>query len=145
MSMELRCYVYESGYPVSVDSDLYPYEVISIIDELESVLNPRGTWDEANPMFVPIDSTAYCSVTPKKHMDYLVVVCEDKKTRDPIPFPTDFLEKWVTHGKPFYIHPANYGMPPVRRVWNTVTVHLTFADDRTLHTTLQEEEQAHSK
>ena len=143
--MELRCYVYESGYPVSVDSDLYPYEVISIIDELETIFNPKGLWDADQQCFLPDNAKEYYSIEPRKHMDYLVVVCEDKKTRDRIAFPKEFLEKWVTHGTPFYIHPANYGMPPARRVWNQVTVRLTLADDRTLHTRVQEEEQAHSK
>lgn len=133
--MELECYIYESGHPVSPDIDLYPYEVISVIDELETVLNPKGRWDADTQAFVPTNSNDYFAVTPKKHMDYLVVVCEDKKTREPKPFPRDFLTKWVTHGRAFFIHPANYGMPPVRRVWNQVTVRLRFADDKTPHTT----------
>lgn len=145
MNMELRCYVYESGYPVSVDSDLYPYEVISVIDELENIFNPKGLWDADQQCFLPDNGKEYYCIEPRKHMDYLVVVCEDKKTRDRIAFPAEFLQKWVTHGKPFYIHPANYGMPPVRRVWNQVTVRLTLADDRTLHTTVQEEGQACSR
>lgn len=133
--MELHCYIYESGHPISVDTDLYPYEVISIIDELESVLNPKGVWDKYNQKFVLNETTDYFAVTPRKHMDYLVIVCEDKKTRERKPFPKDFLTKWVTHGRAFFIHPANYGMPPVRRVWNQVTVRLTLADDRTPHMT----------
>lgn len=143
--MELRCYVHESGFPVSVDSDLYPYEVISVIDELENLLNPKGTWDVDNERFVHEDTGVYYNVMPKKHMDYLVVVCEDKKSREIKPIPDEFLDTWVRHGIPFYIHPANYGMPPVRRVWNQVTIRLTLADDRTLHTTMQEGAQACSK
>jgi hypothetical protein len=129
--MELRCYIYESGYPMSVDTDLYPYEVISIVDELESVLNPKGTWDPETQMFTPVDTKDFYAVIPKKHMDYLVIVREGGDNT----FPKAFLDKWVTHGRPFYIHPANYGMPPARRVWNQVTVKLVLADDRTLHTT----------
>lgn len=130
--MELRCYIYESGFPVSVDSDLYPYEVISVMDELESMLNPKGEWDDTNQMFVSPTATDYYTVTPKKYMDYLVIVCEDKKTRKNKPISEEFLNKWVRHGVPFFIHPANYGMPPVRRLWNQVTVRLSLADDRTL-------------
>jgi hypothetical protein len=132
--MELRCYIYERGVPMSVDTDLYPYEVISVIDELENLLNPKGLWDETEQKFVSNDTDVYYSVSPKKHMDYLIVGCEHKRTRKPTPFPKEFLDKWVRHGVPFYIHPANYGMPPVRRVWNQVTVRLTLADDRTLRT-----------
>ena len=120
---------------MSVDTDLYPYEVISVIDELESVLNPKARWDPENDKFVGVESPYFFAVKPKKHMDYLVVVCEDKKTRQPKPFPKEFLTQWVTHQRSFYIHPANYGMPPVRRVWNQVTVRLRIADDRTLRTT----------
>lgn len=136
--MEVRCYVYESGYPMSVDSDLYPYEVISIIDELESVFNPKGRWDPEQQCFLSENTNDYYYIEPRKHMDYLVAVCEDKKSRERKPFPKEFLDKWVT-GMPFYIHPANYGMPPTRRVWNQVSIRLTLADDRTLHTTLQGE------
>lgn len=131
--MELRCYIYELGQPVSVDTDLFPYEVISVIDELENVFNPKGLWDAENQRFVSNDTNIYYRVEPRKHMDYLVVVCEDKKSREPLPIPSAFLDKWVRHGKSFYIHPANYGMPPVRRVWNQVTVRLNLAGDRTLH------------
>jgi hypothetical protein len=130
--MELRCYIYEQGAPMSVDTDLYPYEVISVIDELENILNSKGVWIEKEQRFAGNKTDIYYSVSPKKHMDYLVIVCEDKKTREPKPFPADFLDKWVKHGVPFYIHPANYGMPPIRRVWNQVSVRLTIADDRTL-------------
>lgn len=132
--MEIRCYIYEQGVPISVDTDLYPYEVISVIDELENVLNPKGLWIEKEQRFAINETGLYYAVSPKKHMDYLVIVCEDKKTREPKPFPVEFLDKWVRHGVPFYIHPANYGMPPIRRVWNQVSVRLTIADDRTLHT-----------
>jgi hypothetical protein len=117
---------------MSVDTDLYPYEVISVIDELENVLNPKGLWIEKEQRFTTIETDLYYVAAPRKHMDYLVIVCEDKKTREPRPFPAEFLEKWVKHGLPFYIHPANYGMPPIRRVWNQVSVRLMIADDRTL-------------
>jgi hypothetical protein len=146
--MELRCHIYESGYPMSVDADLYPYEVISVIDELETVLNPKGTWDNHTLTFLPNEATEYYYVSTKRYADYLVIVCEDRKTREPKPIPEHFLQKWVYPQVPWNIHPDNYGLSPRSRKWLKVTVRFTLepvADDNSLRTTSPVSEQEHSK
>lgn len=146
--MELRCHIYESGYPMSVDADLYPYEVISLIDELESVLNPKGTWDNHTLTFLPNEATEYYYVQPKRYVDYLVIVCEDRKTHELKPFPEDFLKKWVYPQVSWNIHPDNYGLSPRSRKWLRVTAHFTLepvVGDNNPHTTSPEPEQVHSK
>ena len=132
--MELRCYIYESGFPMSVDYDLYPYEVISIIDELEKVLNPKGVWDAENLVFLPTDVKEYYYITPKKHADYLPIACEDRETRKQKAFPDPFLKKWVLPHTPIEIHPENYGLSPRSRKWTKVTVlFILDSADNTLH------------
>jgi hypothetical protein len=139
--MEVRCYIYESGYPVSVDYDLYPYEVISIIDELEKVLNPKGVWDAEKLVFIPPEVKEYYYITPKKHADYLVIACENRETRGPKDFPESFLKQWVTHTH-IEIHPENYGLSPRSRKWSKVTVLFSFgSDDNILRTTSKEAEE----
>ena len=138
--MELRCYIYESGFPMSVDCDLYPYEVISVIDELEKVLNPKGVWDAEKLTFIPSNVKEFYYVTPKKHADYLVVVCEDRQTRALKDFPESFLNKWARPQQRIEIHPENYGLTPLSRKWDkNVTVLFTLDSvDNTLHTTWTE-------
>ena len=114
---------------MSVDADLYPYEVISLIDELETILNPDKTSNEY-----------YCAKT-KRYADYLVIVCEDRKTREQTSFPIEFLQKWVYPQVPWNIHPDNYGLSPRSRKWLTVTARFSLdsvAGDNSLHTTSPE-------
>ena len=137
--MEVRCYIYESGYPVSVDYDLYPYEVISIIDELEKVLNPKGVWDAEKLVFIPPEVKEYYYITPKKHSDYLVIACEDRETHTQKEFPDAFLADWVRPHLLVEIRPENYGLSPRSRKWNKVSVLFTLDSvDNTLHTTWTE-------
>lgn len=122
---------------MSVDGDLYPYEVISLIDELETILNPKES---------PSDCY-YCAIT-KRFADYLVIVCEDKITRQPMPFPEEFLQKWVYPQVPWNIHPDNYGLSPRSRKWSIVTVKFSLdsvAGGNSQHTTSSEQVEVHPK